>query len=953
MLGVQIVPGPQAPSAVEWVHGNRASRLLAASGVVYAVASVALSVVSVALLSTYMSNNLFWPAFKADGVHRALIDLYTKVLATAGPSAGVTIDLLSPATVLPGTYAPPMPTPLVVYPTYPRTVLYTELTTLEVAVVGIREVERKDIAMMVTQYCWLDFERRWELAHTRRRQARCAASYTKNAAVYLEAVLRNIDYPGWLELYATTFHDTIMVAVAATKNGLQWLTGMAQHTWAPVEVEVALWATVCDRFALQWTNLRQVAVTETITIENSLGFTATVHIKTIPPVNRYAIWSSISMYGALENDIGNFFLGPNATLVLNSPTWFGYSLPAAVEMYNVPYPLNAINQALHDQLGPLGTIDLRMLRPPDSLRDFVTSFERHVAEVKRTTASFAAVLDAVGAGNLHPTPSAWQKPELVFFGGNPMCAFGAPYSFVQESFGFDDTCAAQRPYTISWTSTSALFALSIEDNSWDPCMSSGLSPGEVTMCTQLLASAKNAYALLPTFNGSSTSVAQDVEAVALATLQFVANEQHIGSISVESQLVLPPLTSWRLFGWMAIYEWALGQREAVAFEGDSATFHLLSYRYEAHLQHAEALDVGQSSALYVWAASAYVTIGLCVALVAVLGNVLAHGYTARTGRNWFAFNRIASSAWVGRPVLFVRATAAILCLSTAPVSVGVLTTGGSAFASTPRSLAASCLLAGESLWLSYVLNELLLYVSGPAIRLYVRYTTVAAFLIVLMIDVIWPPQVVATVGRQCIVVQMDFKVICTSGTVRIGHVDRVLLLWVVHAATVMVSLVLCLRATPDTASQLSTILRGSQLRFADLGSTAEGQTTIDWTSLVMGGLLPFHHQGSLYLFDVTLWRLLRASAFSIKESTTAQLLTLPAWQPAPFKESRLLKHASSTFTMDKSHLLFFLNVTLRKRYVRTLWIVTGFAYVVGSLVSNVVYMTVTSRLTLANDLYWG
>lgn len=45
---------------------------------------------------------------------------------------------------------------------------------------------------MYTQYCWVDFEQIFECAHTVvARRVRCAARFTPNGAMYIEAVLRN------------------------------------------------------------------------------------------------------------------------------------------------------------------------------------------------------------------------------------------------------------------------------------------------------------------------------------------------------------------------------------------------------------------------------------------------------------------------------------------------------------------------------------------------------------------------------------------------------------------------------------------------------------------------------------------------------------------------------------------------------------------------------------------
>ncbi|KDO25334.1 hypothetical protein SPRG_09159 [Saprolegnia parasitica CBS 223.65] len=686
-----------------------------------------------------------------------------------------------------------------------------------------------------------------------------------------------------------------------------------------------------------------------------MGVTTTLHIKTISPVNRYALWSTLSMYGAFENDMGNFYLGVNDSLVTNSPTFFGHTIPQAIEMYNVPYPLNAINQALHDHLGSLGSVDLWMLRPPSSLLAYATAFQHRLQSAKQASSHFATALDAIETTVLHPTPRVWQSTDLVFLGGNPMCAFGAPYSFVQESFGFDDTCATQRPWTSTWTSTSILFALSIENHGIDVaaiCRTSGLVLAEADSCQRTLAAAVTIYDRLPQVTSfNTTGMIADVEALALSTLQFVRNlSSNSSSVDVRSQLLLPhDAQHWRIFGWISLFEWALGQREAVAFEGDVQTFHLLSYAYPPIDQVANPLDVGQSFAFYIHGVCGYVTIAL-VAVAVIIAFAMCFQTTGNaTPSDWLRWHRVAGTTWVGRPLLVVRALAAIACLSTAPVSLEPVPGGGSAFASAPRSLLESMVLVGESLWLVYVLNELVLFWTGRRTRQVAPIVATLVFCIGVLLDAIWPPTVSASIYRTCRALHVDHDLLCSSGVVNIGYLDRLTVHLCVQCLGGLVCTVVCLlwpsRSTSVVAPSL--LLPGYATVYLCDRSSNNSEWRMDRIRAALSGLLLFSYKGTVYMFDYTLWRCLSASELGMREAAIATF-SLPHTDHTVRGDGPGLEHVLSAASFRGMRVL-----VKTRWFVRGSWALLGLVYVVVSLVGNVYYMTITSPHVLANDFYWG
>ncbi|KDO18727.1 hypothetical protein SPRG_15896 [Saprolegnia parasitica CBS 223.65] len=264
---------------------------LNALGLTYVLFTVGLSIGIMYIMSTYLANDLFWPDFVVSGMQNAIIDFFNSRLALNATS----LELLNPAFALPTLYDNSA-MPLSIYEAYPRLVLYAELQAMEKAIASLRELLATEVTHMITQYCWVDLQQRWELGHSRKRQARCVANDKANAAVYLEAVGRNIDFGSWVPIYRGFFNNLIVSALVRSPGGYPWVQYMLSHAWVPIPDEVAFWKShQLTYFELQWSTIRQTGLTETIGIENALGMTTRVTIKRITPVDRYALWTTHSI----------------------------------------------------------------------------------------------------------------------------------------------------------------------------------------------------------------------------------------------------------------------------------------------------------------------------------------------------------------------------------------------------------------------------------------------------------------------------------------------------------------------------------------------------------------------------------------------------------------------------------------------------------------------------------
>ncbi|KAF0748774.1 hypothetical protein AaE_007252, partial [Aphanomyces astaci] len=181
---------------------------------------------------------------------------------------------------------------------------YTRLNVLDQAIAGLRATSGCDVPWIFTQYCYVDFNQRWELANSASRQARCKASMTANGAVFIESVLRNVDSCELESCWGDAFTSGIASEVQSTTQGQQWL----QDTLSPAFVlsiadEIALWrAHNITTFDTQWQNFKRIGLINSYTISNLYGVSYPFNLQYQNTSFRLAKQATFIMYWGLAND---------------------------------------------------------------------------------------------------------------------------------------------------------------------------------------------------------------------------------------------------------------------------------------------------------------------------------------------------------------------------------------------------------------------------------------------------------------------------------------------------------------------------------------------------------------------------------------------------------------------------------------------------------------------------
>ncbi|KAF0684489.1 Aste57867_23534 [Aphanomyces stellatus] len=136
-------------------------------GLGYLVLTLVLSVSYTVLLNPSLANNLFWVHCNTSSYEIYLIDLLNLKLQTTRQGS---VDVLD--TPIQRTYWN-RGVQATFESNYARRVLHEEVLTLPIAMETLRSIYPSFAVSIYAQYCCVDFDKCWELAHTATRATRC------------------------------------------------------------------------------------------------------------------------------------------------------------------------------------------------------------------------------------------------------------------------------------------------------------------------------------------------------------------------------------------------------------------------------------------------------------------------------------------------------------------------------------------------------------------------------------------------------------------------------------------------------------------------------------------------------------------------------------------------------------------------------------------------------------
>ncbi|KDO33581.1 hypothetical protein SPRG_22090 [Saprolegnia parasitica CBS 223.65] len=852
-------------------------------GIATAIASVVVGWHFSALVFQSFGNDHWWPCYSL-AYQAYLIDVLNDALL-GSPNGSV--NLVSDSARVAKTYdiASAFTS---IYPTYMRHLVLHELTSVEHGIASLRTMSPGDALTVQSQYCWVDFAKELEMAHTAARQARCAR-YAANGAMYLASVLRNIDYGAFTSIFGGIggpFTVGLGLGLQETATGRAFLQSLEIIT-TPIAQEADIWMSFgLDRFELQWHNKYQTGITEHATILNALGHTASITLKDLP--RRLGSWSSGILNWQLNNDL---------------------------------YSVQACNQSLLRN-NELVLQAASVLAPP-----------------------FAD--ETIHSGVLEPTPPTWAT-GYDYHGGSPLCLHSSPTPFVQPPFDANALCTGAHRLTTPFSFPSLLLAramtMAIPAADLCACDVSG-------QCAPALAAAH----LVLKERQLNTAGFDPTTLGPVGIMQYATSTTNASNWTLLYEPLFSP-DAFRFYGWLMLYDWAIGAREVVAFEGDVSTLTLISntYAVQTYPTSGGNLYVPNSTQMIAYIIL-YTTAVASVVLLAALCSTYA--LPARVEpTNWLAFHRLVGAAWVGRPLLLIRGGAAIIMLSTANVQLQHSSNGGSYFSCDARSIIDVFVLSIEATWLSLLLQDVARLLVPEATHSYATPCAALACGIHICLEVLDPITPVASLQRTCASTNLDAVVVCAGASVVIGSVDRAQVLVATHVLLTLLGIVSASmwrrtetrRAASDMEPPFYLLSGLATLYLAPTSPTGVDAVPNDPVACLLAGLIPFTTDDSIYLFDLNRWLVVKSvlnanEAFRPLHSNVlcvSRRTTLQRPQASVSAPMRMLVPPVSRWTRWWSKLV----------YGSSILVCLG--YMALSIQTSVLYLRV-SATALSNDLAWA
>ncbi|OQR82103.1 hypothetical protein THRCLA_11115 [Thraustotheca clavata] len=303
----------------------------------------------------------------------------------------------------------------------PRKILLNDLTSISDAIKEIWLMDPAYAISIFTQYCWVDFDHRWEMDHAYQRQLRCYKRYLPNGVVYVESFLRNIEWDSWY--YSN--HPNFIKAIVQTSDGQVWLSSLP-NAFKSIDSEMNYWmAKGVLNYVLQWNNRVQTGLSESIDLINVFGAKQPLTTYHISYSSRVATWTTFGLYWAYPDDL-----------------W-------AASVMNGSLVRNATND-----------VALQRLSTSSDIIYVVTTFDSLLLRAVRANITLYSQYQLLTTLTLDPVLKSWTELNYNYYGGSTLCNARAATTFVQASYSFDDVCGQPKPLQITTNPQSALFAYS-------------------------------------------------------------------------------------------------------------------------------------------------------------------------------------------------------------------------------------------------------------------------------------------------------------------------------------------------------------------------------------------------------------------------------------------------------------------------------------------------------------
>ncbi|KAH9155849.1 hypothetical protein AeRB84_002203 [Aphanomyces euteiches] len=268
--------------------------------------------------------------------------------------------------------------------------------------------------------------------NTVKRQARCSNNYTTNAVVYLETLLRNVQWTQLQTCWGSSLDIALGSPLRRLANGTSWWKAVMSVKTTEVE-ELTYWQSFAvTAYATDWQNYKSMGIIDAFGIQNALGFIYPMTLKYSNGTLNLAAQTSMKMYWGFASDLWAV-TSPSTSMygasLIRHDELFAFS-KATMESILVENGTlrkrdlkteSAIFDTFQRTIGPFGSVDLKRIPAPPSLMEFSKHFYDIIATVQIQSLDFAqkytALLPLPQIGNM---PPRWTTVPFTL-GGNLLC----------------------------------------------------------------------------------------------------------------------------------------------------------------------------------------------------------------------------------------------------------------------------------------------------------------------------------------------------------------------------------------------------------------------------------------------------------------------------------------------------------------------------------------------------
>ncbi|EQC36475.1 hypothetical protein SDRG_05929 [Saprolegnia diclina VS20] len=487
-----------------------------------------------------------------------------------------------------------------------------------------------------------------------------------------------------------------------------------------------------------------------------------------------------------------------------------------------------------------------------------------------------------------PVPSGLDRTRINGAGSNLFCnALASSLNLtngVSSYFGAEVPCNTNIGEWVYFSPEQVLLALLASGVNSDTvslvprvCSVETASPAQCR--TSLLSASAFLNAYVPpewvfAIRTQATNVQSDITALQVELATY-AQDAVTRQLSLFHQPILDPNDVSMLFvGWTNAYDWAVGTREVVAFEGDVRAISVISAAFKPTSFVANAAEVPVNVVAYLRVFCQYISLLMLMVACTVLLYTVLNGFTTE-GVNLLKINRVGGIVWVGRQLLFLRSATALCILSTATLQLH--TFGSATFPIADRldvsgsvDVVSKILAAGELGWLGYIFDDICMVFTQQYAGAYASKSSLVVWMLAAILSLAQPVAHHISLHIECEVVAFDYQVACVSGSLTIGSISRLLLL---VGISVSISLSFFayhrLRYTlPPLDERTSYMLPcGAKYLFRRRGWVVHRVYYMDYASAALAGLLVLPLRHRVYVFDVKAWRIRSFDTTHIHDET--------------------------------------------------------------------------------------